>query len=551
MKNFKWITFLAMLVALVSAVPAQSLAQVQFSDVTAKDEYYEHVNYIAGKGIIQGYTENGKNLYKPANSISRYQIAKMLVVATNNENYNAGNITFKDVASGSDEHKYLSKAVSLGYFKQNADGSIKPHEYVKRAEMGYALAVAFNLSEKVTADKPLQLKDIQGHPDVDKLNGLYYAGVTQGSNGNFLPNSLLTRSQFAMFLARAMDTKFKLPVKQPGEIAGTFFVKVNTTGGDTLNVRSLPSMDGTVIHKLNSGAIVEVLERHGEWLRILVGGKTGYIYSSYTIEVGTEKPPVEPEKPAPTAKTIGKVTVNNLNVRASASNSAAVLTTLKTGQTVDVLSINGYWANIRVNSTTGYVHKSYLKLVNTTGNPLAGRVIVLDAGHGGYDPGTSANKLTEKSITLKVVNLVEAKLKRAGANVKMTRSTDTYVSLQNRTAFSQNNYAETFVSIHVNSATPTAKGTEVFYSAANMNAAESKSLAAYIQNNIVKQANMVDRKVKESGFYVIKNNNVAAVLVELGFISNKDDFAKLSSDKYLEIYAEAVYQGLVQYYSVK
>jgi len=62
---------------------------------------------------------------------------------------------------------------------------------------------------------------------------------------------------------------------------------------------------------------------------------------------------------------------------------------------------------------------------------------------------------------------------------------------------------------------------------------------------------MVDRGVKDNKFYVIKNNNVAAVLVELGFISNSDDFKKLSSSTYLEIYAEAIYQGLVQYYSAQ
>ena len=60
---------------------------------------------------------------------------------------------------------------------------------------------------------------------------------------------------------------------------------------------------------------------------------------------------------------------------------------------------------------------------------------------------------------------------------------------------------------------------------------------------------MVNRGVKDNKFYVIRNNNIAAVLVELAFISNPDDFKKLTSDAYLEIYAEAIYQGLVQYYS--
>ena len=79
----------------------------------------------------------------------------------------------------------------------------------------------------------------------------------------------------------------------------------------------------------------------------------------------------------------------------------------------------------------------------------------------------------------------------------------------------------------------------------------AEQLASKIQANLVKNANMNDRGVRNERFYVIRNNNVAAVLVELGFITNADDFKKLSSDQYSEIYAEAIYQGLVQYYAIQ
>ena len=246
------------------------------------------------------------------------------------------------------------------------------------------------------------------------------------------------------------------------------------------------------------------------------------------------------------------MTVKSLNVRQSAGTNSPVIDALTLGQKVEVLSLDGSWAKIRVNSKTGFVSKTYLKLLNQTGNPLKNRIIILDPGHGAHDPGTSQNKVTEKSIVLKVGKLVEAKLKKAGAKVIMTRSNDTFLSLEQRTQFAKNNYAEAFVSIHVNSAVKTAKGTETFFdSSSNANSVESKSLATYIQNNIVKRANMVNRGVKDNRFYVIKNNNVAAVLVELAFLSNADDYKKLTSDAYLEIYAESIYQGLVQYYSAQ
>lgn len=592
MRTIKWAAVVLMIFALVSIVPGRSSAQqIQFKDVTPKKEYYEQVNYIAGLGIIKGYEVKGVTTFKPGNNLTRAQAAKMLVIAAKKQDIPTPSIKFKDVKAGTEQYDYVSRAVSLGYFKAGANGNFKPNENLKRGEMGNALAVAFNLSEKITTERPMMMTDISRDSGyAERINGLYYAGVTKGDAGKFLPNNFLTRSQFSLFLARAMDEKFALSVKLPEITARAYFAKI-TTDGDVLNVRSLPSVNGSVIHKLTSEEIVEVIGQSGDWLLILSDNGEGYINSRYTVEVGTETPPevvppIEPEEPqepvepsipddtddtddtdytddsnqevpevpeppSSTTNLTGKVTVKSLNIRESASTESATIDTLTLGQTVEVLSIDGYWAEIYVNSQTGYVHKTYLKLLNQTDRPLENRIIVLDPGHGAHDPGASSNKVTEKSITLKVALLVEAKLKNAGANVIMTRSNDTYLTLEQRTELAKQNFAETFISIHVNSATSTSpKGTETYFdSSTNANFAESKALATLIQRNLVKNANMTDRGVKDERFYVIRNNNIASVLIELAFISNADDFKKLTSDSYLEIYAESIYQGLVQYYS--
>lgn len=561
MKTIKWAAMVIMIFTLVSMVPGQSFAKTQFTDVTPDKEYYEQVNYIADLDIIKGYTVNGISKFKPGNNITRAQAAKMLVIAAKKQNIPTPSLQFNDVNAGTEQYDYVSRAVSLGYFKARSDGSFKPNENLKRDEMGNALAVAFNLSEKISADRPMMFTDMKNHPYAERVNGLYYAGVTKGDAGKFLPNEYLTRSQFSLFLARAMNDKYALPVKLPDQTSRTYFAKV-VTSGETLNVRSIPSVNGDVIKRLNNNDIVEVIGQTGDWLLILLEDGEGYINGRYTVEAGTETPddnvvtpekPTIPDEPTVTGNLIGKVTVKSLNMRQTASTDSPVVAALTLGQKVEVLSLNGNWAKIRVNSRTGFVSKTYLKLLNQSGNPLNNRVIVLDPGHGAHDPGASKNKVTEKAITLKVGQLVEAKLKRAGAKVIMTRSNDTFLSLEQRTNFAKNNFAETFVSIHVNSATSTsAKGTETYFdSSLNANSAESKSLATYIQNNLVKKANMVNRGVKDNRFYVIRNTNVAAVLVELAFLSNADDFKKLTSDAYLEIYAESIYQGLVQYYSAQ
>lgn len=579
MRTIKWAAVVLMIFALVSIVPGRSSAQqIQFKDITPDKEYYEQVNYIASLGIIKGYKDKGVTTFKPGNNLTRAQAAKMLVIATKNQDIPTPSLQFKDVKAGTEQYDYVSRAVSLGYFKAGTNGNFKPHENLKRGEMGNALAIAFNLSENITTERPMMMTDIsKSYGYAERINGLYYAGVTKGSAGKFLPDSFLTRAQFSLFLARAMDKKFALPVKLPELTAIAYFAKVTTTAGDVLNVRTLPSVDGSVIHKLNSGEIVEVIGQSGDWLLILFENGEGYINSSYTVEVGTELPPeivppVEPESPQEpvepsvpddsddqgtpvppigTSNLTGKVTVKSLNIRESPSTDSPTIDSLELGQTVEILSLDGYWAKIYVNSQTGYVHKTYLKLLNKTNKPLQDRIIVLDAGHGAHDPGASRNKVTEKSITLKVAKLVEAKLKNAGANVLMTRSNDTYLTLEQRTEFAKKNFAEAFVSIHVNSATSTsAKGAETYFdSSTNANSAESKALATLIQKNLVKNADMTNRGVKDERFYVIRNNNVASVLIELAFLSNADDFKKLTSDSFLEIYAESIYQGLVQYYS--
>jgi len=549
MKSSKLALIFILVISLISIVPDSTSANTSFKDVSSNDEAYKEINYLASKRIIKGY-DNGT--FRPSNNLTKAQAAKMLVIARGKENTPQSAMSFTDISS-KEQQKFISIAVSLGYFKVENSKKFYPNVEIKRDEMAYALSTAFNISDKPTALKPIKLNDIKGHKYVDRINGLYYAGITQGDNGNFLSNNYLTRKQFSLFVARAMNSSFSLPVKLPDQTAGTSFVKVNT-GSDSLNVRSSSSDASAIIGKLSHGTVVEVLGKNGDWLLVKTTFGQGYIHGYFTVPAGTDTPNdnVKPDAPSPTSSLIGKVTVASLNVRSSESDSASLIDTLKRGQEVQVVRINGYWASIKYGSKTGFVHKSFLKLINQSSNPLKDRIVVVDAGHGGSDPGASANGLSEKNVTLDVSKRVEAKLKRAGAKVLMTRSGDSYPSLTARTEYAKKNFAEVFVSIHINAGPSSASGAETFYdSSTNPNALESKLLATYIQNNLVKKADMKDRGVKDARFQVIRNNNVAAVLVELGFVTNSNDAKKLASDKYLEIYAESVYQGLVQYYSAK
>ncbi|WP_394141257.1 N-acetylmuramoyl-L-alanine amidase [Cytobacillus oceanisediminis] len=253
----------------------------------------------------------------------------------------------------------------------------------------------------------------------------------------------------------------------------------------------------------------------------------------------------------PVTSTGKVISSTSLNIRKAPTTSSSIIGSLKPGTMVNISEFSGYWAKINYNGIIGYVHKSYLKLYSSDSRyPLKDRIIVVDAGHGAQDPGAAKNGIYEKNIVLQVSKRVGEKLKAAGANVILTRETDKFLTLDERVKFTQSVYGELFVSVHVNAAGSTAaKGSEVFYDTSNnMNGAESKTLAWEIQKQLVAQADMYDRGIKDSGFYVIKYNQIPAVLVELGFLTNSEDRQKLTSSTYLEKYAEAIYQGIKNYY---
>jgi N-acetylmuramoyl-L-alanine amidase len=180
---------------------------------------------------------------------------------------------------------------------------------------------------------------------------------------------------------------------------------------------------------------------------------------------------------------------------------------------------------------------------------LLGKVIVLDPGHGGHDPGAIGNGLEEKEVVLNVGLRVEKKLQSSGAIVVMTRKNDTFLTLDERAQIGNNSNASTFVSIHTNSfSTSSPNGSETYWSS-NYYGANSKELATEIQKELVKKLGTTDRGVKEAGFYVIKYTKIPSVLVELGFISNKSDAVKLASSTYRDKAADAIVQGLINYYN--
>lgn len=167
----------------------------------------------------------------------------------------------------------------------------------------------------------------------------------------------------------------------------------------------------------------------------------------------------------------------------------------------------------------------------------------MDAGHGGTDCGAIGGGIQEKDITLDIAKRVEKLLKQKGYDVKMTRSDDTFVSLQDRVEISEDYNPDIFVSIHVNSSVrPEITGVETHYYHQ-----ESISLAQTVHSALASAIQTVNRGLFKSKFYVINHTTSPAILIEIGFISNADERNQLVGETRKQATAKAIADGIQKY----
>ena len=466
----------------------QANSTTVFEDVPNDYWAKEEIDFLYEKSIISGFESSSQNakLFKPDNSVTRGQAAKMIINAIGQTELNVGKLTYPD--SGVTFAGYIERAHQLGIISGFEDGTFRPNEILNRSQMSKIIVKAFpTLNQAAVANSALAFSDVSSSSEFTPyIQTLYYNGISNGSGNHFEPNSNVKRDQLAAFISRAMDDKFKVAV-QP---------VVPPAPAPTPTPAPAPT-------------------------------------------------PAPTPTPAPANGVTGEVIVDandTLNVRSSPNGT--IIGALSNGTIVTILGFDGDWAKINYNGKQAYVYKTYLKLKNTNGSVLQNRIIVIDPGHGGSDPGAIYGSVQEKNINLQVSKLVAAKLSNAGANVVMTRTGDTYPSLEDRVNISKGANAELFVSIHSNKFDkPSAMGTETLYNVySNDNQSESIELAQEIQKQIVELVGTTNRKVKGQDLYVLRNQDITSVLVELAFISNPEDAAKLSSPQYQELFAEAIFR---------
>lgn len=194
---------------------------------------------------------------------------------------------------------------------------------------------------------------------------------------------------------------------------------------------------------------------------------------------------------------------------------------------------------------------------------VANKVIVVDPGHGGIDPGSKgANGVIEEDITLEVSRKLATVLGQAGAIVLMTRESDMDLSdpgggslitrkrqdLSRRVALANEHNADAFISVHVNSfkSGPREHGAQTFYQPGSE---EGQKLATSIQSELVRLLRNTGRQAKAVDYYTTRNAKMPAVIVEIGFISNPKEEKLMCDIDYQGKLAYVIYSGMVKYFA--
>jgi N-acetylmuramoyl-L-alanine amidase len=327
---------------------------------------------------------------------------------------------------------------------------------------------------------------------------------------------------------------------------------LGTITATTLNVRSTNSLNADVVGSVSQGDSFVIVEEKDNWVKIeFAKGLYGWI-ASWFIEVTPED-----EKENKKAVKDDTLTIlhNGTNIRESANTQSNVIELANEGDTFNIISLQDDWYEIELNNgNSGYIAGWLVSVdgsdsqVKKQGSEqsLEDKTIVIDPGHGGKDNGTTGTRGTlEKKINLATAKKLSDLLEDAGANVILTRSNDTYLSLSSRVKSATRHDADAFISIHYDSIKDrTVKGISTYYYHSFQ-----KDMAKAIQSALVDQTNLEDREARFGDYYVIRENSKVAVLVELGFLSNPTEELLVKTSNYQKTAAFGIYEGLVNYFS--
>ncbi len=500
-------------VALAPALAAPAQAhESSFSDVSPTERAHDAAEYLSGADVISGYPDG---TFHPGVALNRGQAAKILVRQRGLSTTAAASRQFSDVDAV--YTPYVETATDQGWIAGYSDGTFRPYTPLQRQHMAVIVVRSLGWSDDAEGLTTSQI-DQQLAPFADAAGIAVEArpyvalalarGLFEGgAGGRFAPTAPITRGQFCLVAYRA-------------ELRDLAVVEAVRASADH------PDMTRMVFD-----------------LSAAPDAVTSYMSGSSVLVVDTSKAVVAS---GGLDAAVGSPEVQRAAARQLTYRPQAVRITL----TLDRFS------RYEVSTLPPSDGKGYRIVVDVfkriDGPPSGPPLIALDAGHGGSDSGAiGVTGVKEKDVNLAITLEVDKILREAGLRTILTRSDDSYPTLQERTDLANQAQATIFVSIHNNAAgDPASEGTETFYWGADaLYSVEGKRLAEAIQRNLIASLSSDDRGARTHwvNLHVLAESHMTAALTEVGFLTNAEEEAKLKDPAYQKKAAAAVARGIQEY----
>lgn len=588
----------------VPVSPAPVPSPVQLSDI--KEHWAEgFIGGLVSRGMISGFSDG---TFKPDAKITRSQFAA-IVARTFNQPAVQPSATFTDIPSGFWAAPAIAKAVQMGFIAGFPDNTFRPNQFLTRIQTIVALvrglkltggtpnalgvyrdraqipsyaadAVATATAKRMVVNHP-QIAELRPMVDISRaevaaliyqalvttlqvpaiesafivrpdlsipsfsdigahwadgfIRGLTSLGTVNGfADGTFRPNAPMSRGEYASLLANTIN----LPPARPavlfsdvveGYWAAAAIQRAYQTGllsgfEDQTFRPTEPVSRLQVLFSLVNG--LKLADANLALLNLYSDRAQIPSYAQQKIANATAK----------------RLVVNYPQARLLEPNRAATR-----GEVTAML----YQAMVYLDRLPAITSTAILNPTQTTPTPdptEAPTIVVLDAGHGGNDPGAiGVGGIQEKDIVLPITLQTAANLEQQGFRVVITRADDRPLELEDRVEIAEQAKAAVFVSIHANSAgldRPEINGLETYH---YPNSTEGSRLAQAIHTTLLQTVTVRNRGVKEANFHVLRRTSMPAALIELGFVTGREDAAKFANLSYRTQLARAIAAGVAQY----
>lgn len=385
--------------------------------------------------------------------------------------------------------------------------------------------------------------------------------IQYGDDTGWVSASYVVINEVDTTPATSDDKKTNTP-STPAQIVAENDPNTFTVLVDAVHIRKKPDLTAKKLGTAKKDEQFKVLSRNNNWVEIQFNKKEkGWLYNFYGT-FAVQSPSATADGSLPSQSNNVTIIYNETNLRESASTTSNIVERVNAGDTFPILATENDWYQIALaNNQTAYVASWVVTTTQHTDNPtdqqakgnrkkgtLKGVTIVLDPGHGGNDHGTTGVRGTsEKDINSLTADLLTSKLRAAGANVILTRESDTYVDLRKRVAVSHQYSANAFISIHYDAIEDhSVSGFTTYYTNSYQ-----QELGEYVHASLAEKVAIRDRGVRAGDYLVLRENRQPAILLELGYLSNANEERAITTDHYREQATLGIYQGILNYFDAQ